>query len=74
MMEWSQFIAEGVGLYAKAVMDEEADASNQKGDGGGNGPGSTTLNYSSHENADEKNSEGKFVLSLDDGYESVVIS
>ena len=59
MMERRHYIADDEGFYAEAVVEEEADASNKKGDGGGNGPGRTTLNYSSKENADEKNSEGK---------------
>ena len=59
MMERRQFIADGEGSYAEAVVEEEADASHKKGDGGWDGPGCASSNHDAEENASEKNSEGK---------------
>ncbi len=44
-IEWSQGVANGEWSDAKAVMDEEANASNKKGDGGGDSPGKAALNH-----------------------------
>ena len=59
MMERGQLVADGEGSDANSIMSEEADASREKGDGGGKSPGKASLNHGAKENASKKDSEGK---------------